>query len=178
MTRLKNSELFPASRRISRRSVLGKGGAGAAAGALAITGFDPRRGTRRSDSGDGVGRPDRRDRRDPGGPALRPSRLGLYVADRATGETVYDIRGDEWFLAASTTKLFPGAAALDAYGPDYRFETPIYRTGAVGADGALDGDLILVASGDLTMGGRDTAGRRDRLHPDRPHQRHRLPRRW
>jgi D-alanyl-D-alanine carboxypeptidase/D-alanyl-D-alanine-endopeptidase (penicillin-binding protein 4) len=89
-------------------------------------------------------------------PRYRPSRLGVYVADRQTGETIFDINGDEWFLAASTTKLFPGAAALDALGPDFRFETPIYRTGTVGSDGVLTGDLILVASGDLTMGGRDT----------------------
>lgn len=85
------------------------------------------------------------------------ARWGIHVADRATGEPIYDLRGDERFLAASTTKLYPGAAALAAYGPDYRFETPIYRTGAVDADGTLTGNLILVASGDPTMGGRTTA---------------------
>ncbi|MCC7023131.1 MAG: D-alanyl-D-alanine carboxypeptidase, partial [Thermomicrobiales bacterium] len=84
------------------------------------------------------------------------ARWGIHVADRATGQTIYDLRGDERFLAASTTKLFPGAAALAAYGTDYRFETPIYRTGDVDADGALAGNLVLVASGDLTMGGRTT----------------------
>src|SRR5215218_6151405 len=90
------------------------------------------------------------------GPRYSLARWGIYVADRETGEAVYDLSGGERFLAASTTKLFPGAAALAAYGPDYRFETPVYRTGAVGADGMLAGDLILVASGDLTMGGRTT----------------------
>ena len=70
--------------------------------------------------------------------------------------TIYDLDGGERFLAASTTKLYPSAAALAAYGADYRFETPIYRTGAVGSDGTLTGDLILVASGDPTMGGRTT----------------------
>jgi D-alanyl-D-alanine carboxypeptidase/D-alanyl-D-alanine-endopeptidase (penicillin-binding protein 4) len=89
-------------------------------------------------------------------PRYAPSRLGIHVADRETGEALLDIRGDEWFLAASTTKLFSGAAALDAYGPDFQFETPVYRLGSVGADGTLDGDLMLVASADLTMGGRDT----------------------
>ena len=89
-------------------------------------------------------------------PRYALARWGIYVADRETGETIYDLRGDERFLAASTTKLFPGAAALDAYGPDYRFETPIYRTGTIEADGTLAGDLILVASGDPTMGGRTT----------------------
>jgi D-alanyl-D-alanine carboxypeptidase/D-alanyl-D-alanine-endopeptidase (penicillin-binding protein 4) len=90
------------------------------------------------------------------GPRYSLARWGIYVADRETGEAVYDLSGGERFLAASTTKLFPGAAALAAYGPDYRFETPVYRTGAVGADGTLAGDLIQVASGDLTMGGRTT----------------------
>ncbi|MCC6315842.1 MAG: D-alanyl-D-alanine carboxypeptidase/D-alanyl-D-alanine-endopeptidase [Thermomicrobiales bacterium] len=84
------------------------------------------------------------------------ARWGIHVADRATGEAIYDLRGDERFLAASTNKLFPGAAALAAYGPDYRFETPIYRDGAIGADGVLTGNLVLVASGDPTMGGRTT----------------------
>jgi D-alanyl-D-alanine carboxypeptidase/D-alanyl-D-alanine-endopeptidase (penicillin-binding protein 4) len=42
---------------------------------------------------------------------------------------------------------------LHALGPDYRFETPVYSRGTVDA-GHLHGDLILVASGDLTLGGR------------------------
>ncbi len=89
-------------------------------------------------------------------PKYALARWGIHVADRETGEVVYDLRGGERFLAASTTKLFPGAAALAAYGPDYRFETPIYHTGSLGPDGSLAGNLILVASGDPTMGGRTT----------------------
>jgi D-alanyl-D-alanine carboxypeptidase/D-alanyl-D-alanine-endopeptidase (penicillin-binding protein 4) len=89
-------------------------------------------------------------------PRYAPSRLGVHVADRDTGEALIDIRSNEWYLAASTTKLFSGAAALDAYGPDFQFETPVYQVGSAGADGTLDGDLVLVASADLTMGGRDT----------------------
>ena len=79
---------------------------------------------------------------------------GIYAADLETGETIYDLHGVQRFVPGSTTKLFPAAATLVAYGPDYRFETPVYRQGEV-SNGALDGDLILVASGDITMGGRD-----------------------
>ena len=89
-------------------------------------------------------------------PRYRSARWGLHVADRASGEVIYDLNGGEMFITASTTKLFSGAAALDAYGPVYRFETPVYRGGAVDNQGELRGDLILVASGDMTMGGRDT----------------------
>lgn len=84
------------------------------------------------------------------------SRWGLFVADRKTGEVLFDWNGDQRFLGASTTKLFAGAAALDAYGPDYRFTTPIYRTGPVDGAGTLSGNLVMVASGDPTMGGRTT----------------------
>src|SRR5262249_56401183 len=57
---------------------------------------------------------------------------------------------------ASTTKLYSCATALAELGPDYKFETPVYRRGNL-SDGRLGGDLILVASGDLTLGGRTTA---------------------
>jgi serine-type D-Ala-D-Ala carboxypeptidase/endopeptidase (penicillin-binding protein 4) len=79
---------------------------------------------------------------------------GIYAADRETGEAVYDLNSVQRFVPGSTTKLFPAAAALTAYGPDFRFQTPVHRRGDV-VDGALDGNLILVASGDITMGGRD-----------------------
>jgi D-alanyl-D-alanine carboxypeptidase/D-alanyl-D-alanine-endopeptidase (penicillin-binding protein 4) len=89
-------------------------------------------------------------------PLYRYARWSIYVADLATGAPLYDYQGRELVVPGSVTKLFPGAAALDAYGADYRFETPVYRRGAVDGQGALQGDLILVASGDLTMGGRNT----------------------
>ena len=89
-------------------------------------------------------------------PLYRNARWSIYVADLATGAPLYDYQGRELVVPGSVTKLFPGAAALDAYGPGYRFETPVYRRGPVDGQGALQGDLILVASGDLTMGGRNT----------------------
>lgn len=84
------------------------------------------------------------------------SRWGIHVQDRDTGDVIYDLNGSQRFLAASTTKLYSTAAALHAYGADFRFETPVYQQGEVDADGVLAGDLILVASGDPTLGGRTT----------------------
>jgi len=81
------------------------------------------------------------------------ARWGVLVADAKTGEVLYAREPDKLFTPASTTKLFSCAAALIAYGPDHRFETPVYQRGPV-VDGSLHGDLILVASGDLTFGGR------------------------
>src|SRR5205085_4465188 len=84
------------------------------------------------------------------------ARWGLLVVDAATGQTLYERDADRLFMPASVTKLYSCAAALAAFGPDHRFQTPVYRRGEL-SDGRLRGDLILVAQGDLTLGGRTTA---------------------
>lgn len=79
---------------------------------------------------------------------------GVYVKDIQTGEVLYDLNSEKLFSPASTTKLFTMAALLHTFGDDYRFKTPVYATGKI-ENGQLRGDLILVAQGDLTMGGRE-----------------------
>lgn len=79
---------------------------------------------------------------------------GLMVEDRDTSEVIYQLNPDKMFSPGSTTKLYTAAAALDTLGADYSFKTPIYARGDMNESGTLHGDLILVASGDLTMGGR------------------------
>jgi D-alanyl-D-alanine carboxypeptidase/D-alanyl-D-alanine-endopeptidase (penicillin-binding protein 4) len=91
------------------------------------------------------------------GPDYVQAHWGVLVVDAKSGDVVYARNPDKLFTPASTTKLFSSAAALIALGPDYKFETPVYQRGKLSKDGLLDGDLILVASGDLTFGGRMTA---------------------
>jgi D-alanyl-D-alanine carboxypeptidase/D-alanyl-D-alanine-endopeptidase (penicillin-binding protein 4) len=79
---------------------------------------------------------------------------GIAIADAVTGESLYQLNADKMFAPASTTKLFTVAAALDALGADFRFTTPVYRTGDVGANGRLNGDLVLRAMGDPNLSGR------------------------
>lgn len=90
-------------------------------------------------------------------PEYKQTHWGCLVVDQDSGAVLYELNADELFAPASTTKLYSCAAALDAFGADYRFETPIYRRGDVDSNGRLKGDLILVASGDLTLGGRTTS---------------------
>jgi D-alanyl-D-alanine carboxypeptidase/D-alanyl-D-alanine-endopeptidase (penicillin-binding protein 4) len=89
-------------------------------------------------------------------PEFKHARWGYLLADRQTGEVLDSLEADKLFVPASTTKLFSCAAALDALGPDYRFQTPVYKRGRIDEAGTLKGDLILVATGDPTMGGRTT----------------------
>ena len=92
-------------------------------------------------------------------PEYKHARWGLLVVDAQTGETLYARNPDTLFSPASVTKLFSCGAAWVDLGAGHKFETPVYRRGELD-DGRLRGDLILVASGDLTLGGRtDPAGR-------------------
>jgi D-alanyl-D-alanine carboxypeptidase/D-alanyl-D-alanine-endopeptidase (penicillin-binding protein 4) len=86
-------------------------------------------------------------------PEYRHGRWGLLVVEADSGRVVYERNAQKLFIPASTTKLYSCSSALQALGPDYKFETPVYARGTVEA-GQLRGDLILVASGDLTLGGR------------------------
>jgi D-alanyl-D-alanine carboxypeptidase len=79
----------------------------------------------------------------------------LKVIDVKSGEVIYDLNSQETLLTGSVRKLYSISDALNQLGPDHRFKTPVFRRGEVDPSGDLKGDLILVAKGDLTMGGRD-----------------------
>jgi D-alanyl-D-alanine carboxypeptidase/D-alanyl-D-alanine-endopeptidase (penicillin-binding protein 4) len=87
-------------------------------------------------------------------PGFQHGHWGILVVDRRTGQTIYERDADQLFAPASVTKLFSSAAALIELGANHRFQTPLVRRGAIDPHGTLKGDLILVAQGDLAMGGR------------------------
>jgi PBP4 family serine-type D-alanyl-D-alanine carboxypeptidase len=87
-------------------------------------------------------------------PEFQHAIFGIEFYSLERHESVYSHNADKFFVAASTTKLVTCASALELFGPDYRFHTNVYRSGEIGSDGTLDGDLILVASGDPNLSGR------------------------
>jgi D-alanyl-D-alanine carboxypeptidase/D-alanyl-D-alanine-endopeptidase (penicillin-binding protein 4) len=89
-----------------------------------------------------------------GKPRYAQSTWNLLVTDVATGETLYELEPDRLAFTGSVRKLFSVGLALRELGADHRFTTPVYRRGIVDTQGNLSGDLILVAAGDLTFGGR------------------------
>src|ERR1700754_1412533 len=82
------------------------------------------------------------------------SQWSMVVMDATTGETLAALQPDTLSFTGSVRKLYSVGSALNIIGADHRFETPVYRNGALDASGKLTGDLILKASGDLTFGGR------------------------
>ncbi|MCM2413104.1 D-alanyl-D-alanine carboxypeptidase/D-alanyl-D-alanine-endopeptidase [Streptomyces sp. RKAG290] len=78
---------------------------------------------------------------------------GLLQQDPDTGRVVHSRFADQFFIPGSVAKLFGTSGAWDTLGGDHRFKTPVYAIGERRGS-ALNGNLGLVAQGDLTMGGR------------------------
>jgi PBP4 family serine-type D-alanyl-D-alanine carboxypeptidase len=87
-------------------------------------------------------------------PRYADATWSLLVTDIETGRSWYELNADRMSLTGSTRKLFSVGLALDALGADARQTTTVHSRGSVDASGTLDGDLVLVAGGDLTFGGR------------------------
>ena len=87
-------------------------------------------------------------------PEFRHAIFGIEFYSLDTGKTLLRMNADKLFVPGSTTKLLTEGTALELLGADYRFHTRVYRTGPIQPDGTLDGDLVLVASGDPNLSGR------------------------
>jgi D-alanyl-D-alanine carboxypeptidase/D-alanyl-D-alanine-endopeptidase (penicillin-binding protein 4) len=90
-----------------------------------------------------------------GAPKYAGATWGIRAVDLKSAKPVLATGPDSLFFTGSVRKLFSVGLALNALGADHRFVTPVYHAGDLTPDGVLAGDLILVASGDLTLGGRD-----------------------
>jgi serine-type D-Ala-D-Ala carboxypeptidase/endopeptidase (penicillin-binding protein 4) len=82
---------------------------------------------------------------------------GVHVIDLASGETIYAYNPDDPRIIASNTKLLTTAAALEALGPGFFFETRFVMRGTV-RDGVLTGDLGVIGGGDPNISGRNFDG--------------------
>jgi len=89
-------------------------------------------------------------------PEFAHASWGMEFYDLDAGKVVASVNGDRLFVPGSTTKLLTMGTALEVLGADHRFRTRVFRTGPV-RDGVLEGDLVLVASGDPNLSGRRRA---------------------
>jgi D-alanyl-D-alanine carboxypeptidase/D-alanyl-D-alanine-endopeptidase (penicillin-binding protein 4) len=87
-------------------------------------------------------------------PEFKHTLFGIEFYSLDTNTPIYTLNADKLFVPGSTTKLVTMGSALQLLGADYRFRTRVYRTGELDARGTLEGDLVLVASGDPNLSGR------------------------
>ncbi|UCC72873.1 MAG: D-alanyl-D-alanine carboxypeptidase/D-alanyl-D-alanine-endopeptidase [Gemmatimonadota bacterium] len=87
-------------------------------------------------------------------PAFQNAHWGAMVQSLETGQVLYRRNAEKLFMPASNNKLVTAAVALARLGTDYRFHTRVAANGSTGADGTLQGDLVVVGGGDPAISER------------------------
>ena len=83
---------------------------------------------------------------------------GAMVVSLTKGDTLFAQNADGQMLPASTMKMYTSALALDRFGGDYVFKTPVFRDVEVAADGSMNGNLYIRGSGDPSLSTRFWTG--------------------
>jgi serine-type D-Ala-D-Ala carboxypeptidase/endopeptidase (penicillin-binding protein 4) len=78
---------------------------------------------------------------------------GMVVQSLDRRERLFELNPRTLLVPASAAKLISAASAADAVGWDYRYTTTLRGSGPI-VDGVLQGDLVIVGSGDPSIGGR------------------------
>merc|ERR1739841_48053 len=79
--------------------------------------------------------------------------MGVYAIDLSSGRTLFSHNAHRKFIPASNQKILVTATAMSLFGPDHRFRTEVWATGeTVGS--FVDGDVVIVGSGDPTFSDR------------------------
>src|SRR4029079_18692486 len=84
----------------------------------------------------------------------RSGEWGAIIVSLTRGDTLFAQNADAMMQPASTMKMYTSTVALDRFGPDYTFHTPVLHDGTIGADGTLNGNLYLRGVGDPSLSTR------------------------
>ncbi|MBI3694374.1 MAG: D-alanyl-D-alanine carboxypeptidase/D-alanyl-D-alanine-endopeptidase [Acidobacteria bacterium] len=104
-------------------------------------------------------------------PAARRAFWGIKIVDLDSGQTLYQLNAERFFVPASNAKLFSTALALVRLGPEHRFLTRLAATAPPDAEGRIAGELVLAGGGDPNFSSRvlpyekQTAFGANRLEP-------------
>lgn len=86
-------------------------------------------------------------------PGVRRAAWGIVIQSLDRDERLFELNPRRLLVPASTAKLVSLAAAAEAIGWNFRFETTVRATAPI-VDGVMHGDLLVVGSGDPSIGGR------------------------
>ncbi len=91
---------------------------------------------------------------------VNPDETSLLVIDLSSGETLAEMNADKPLIPASIMKCVTTATLLSRLDEDASFHTEVYITGPV-RDGVLEGNVIVVGSGDPSLNSRHVEGGKD-----------------
>lgn len=85
-------------------------------------------------------------------PQARYALVSLLVLDANTGKTLFARNENIGVATASTLKTITAATAFSLLGKDFQYQTTLAYSGNISADGVLKGNLLIIGSGDPTLG--------------------------
>ncbi len=81
--------------------------------------------------------------------------FAFYAVDGKSGEVISSYHPDKSLMPASNQKLVTTAAALELFGPDFRFSTRLEFSGSIDTiNHVLNGDIVIKGGGDPTLGSK------------------------
>ena len=92
-------------------------------------------------------------------PAFDRMQWGVLVQSLESGETLFSRNATKLLMPASNMKIVTLAASAERLGWDFTYETQLVTSAPV-TNGTLNGDLVVVGSGDPTIGSRGGAATR------------------
>jgi D-alanyl-D-alanine carboxypeptidase/D-alanyl-D-alanine-endopeptidase (penicillin-binding protein 4) len=85
-------------------------------------------------------------------PQARYALASMVVLDAKTGQRVFAKNENIGLATASTLKVITSATAFSILGKEFSYQTTLAYSGAIGPDGVLNGNLIIIGGGDPTLG--------------------------
>ncbi|SFG66449.1 D-alanyl-D-alanine carboxypeptidase/D-alanyl-D-alanine endopeptidase [Pedobacter insulae] len=76
----------------------------------------------------------------------------ICILDANTGKIIFAKNEDKGLATASTLKTITSATAFSILGKDFQYQTTLAYSGKITLDGTLQGDLIIIGTGDPTLG--------------------------
>jgi serine-type D-Ala-D-Ala carboxypeptidase/endopeptidase (penicillin-binding protein 4) len=83
--------------------------------------------------------------------------LGMKIVSLDNNELLFEKNSHQLLMPASNMKIVTAAAALLRLGPEFRYETTLQTDGEV-VNGSLNGNLIVIGTGDPTISSRMQGG--------------------
>lgn len=87
-------------------------------------------------------------------PSLSHASVSINLIELGSAKSIVEHNSELTIPAASTTKLFSTAAALNILGENFRTETRMYYDGKIDSLGVLQGDIWIRGGGDPTFGSK------------------------
>ena len=97
-------------------------------------------------------------------PVNKNASISFLAIDLQNGEKIGEFNPKNAITAASTTKLFPTATAIEILGCNKKTATRIFYSGEINSKGELSGNIWIRGGGDISLGSKYFSKEAQELH--------------